>query len=43
MHPALLAVFVFVPFGIVYFGAAAALGVDEVAGVKTRVQGLLRR
>ncbi|MBW3629772.1 MAG: murein biosynthesis integral membrane protein MurJ [Gemmatimonadetes bacterium] len=43
MNPTLRAVLVFAPFGVVYFGLAAVLGVEEIAGVKTRVQRLLKR
>jgi putative peptidoglycan lipid II flippase len=43
IHPILLAIFVFGPFGAVYFGTAAALRVEEIAGVATRVRGMLRR
>ena len=43
LHPIPLAVAVFIPFGIVYFAVAAALRLDEIAGVATRVRGLVRR
>ena len=38
-----LALCVFIPFGIVYFGTAAALGLAEVQGLVTRVRGLRKR
>lgn len=43
LHPIPLAVAVFVPFGVVYFAAAAALRLQEIEGVATRVRGLVRR
>lgn len=39
-HPILLALAVFIPFGLVYFAAAAALRLDEIGGVATRVRGI---
>ena len=43
MNPSLLALLVFGPFGVVYFAVAAALGVEEIAGVKTRLRGIMKR
>jgi putative peptidoglycan lipid II flippase len=43
MHPTLLALFVFAPFGLVYFAVAGALGVEEIAGVRTRLRGIIKR
>lgn len=42
-HPTLLALLVFAPFGVVYFGLAAVLGIEEIAGVKTRLRGMMKR
>jgi hypothetical protein len=43
VHPILLAICVFLPFGAVYFGSAAALRLEEISGVATRARNLLRR
>ena len=41
--PILLAVLVLGPYGLIYFGAAHALGVDEAAAVFARALGIIRR
>lgn len=43
VHPLLAAAAVFSVYGVVYFGAAAALGLEEVQGVRTRLGRVLRR
>jgi len=41
--PILLAVLVLGPYGLIYFGAAHALGVDEAAAVFARALGIIKR
>jgi putative peptidoglycan lipid II flippase len=43
LPPILLAIVVFGPFGIVYFGVGAALGVREAEAVVNRLRGITRR
>src|SRR5437867_8931242 len=42
MHPALIALFVLGPYGIVFFAAAFALRIPEVSTALTRLRGLRR-
>src|SRR5690606_14194941 len=43
LHPIVVAVIVLIPFGLVYFGLARALGVPEAAAASDRVLRRLRR
>ncbi len=43
VHPVIAAALVFGVYGAVYFGAAAALRIGEMEGVRMRLSGLLRR
>jgi putative peptidoglycan lipid II flippase len=42
-HPVLAAIAILTPYGLVYFGATAALGVEECSGLLRRVTRRIRR
>jgi putative peptidoglycan lipid II flippase len=43
LHPILDALLIFSAFGLVYFGLAAMLGLDEIRGVLARFEGMKDR
>jgi len=43
LHPVLDALFIFTAYGVVYFGVAYLLRLDEVRGIATRLGGLAKR